>query len=84
MRSSSQLSLCRRTAFLTVILTQLIIVWAEAGEGRLPVSALTNLEMGMSFAALERLAGTPGLHQFTARVGTNDLLCIRLYFQDPQ
>jgi len=47
-------------------------------------SALTNLNRGISLAELKIQTGCEPQHQFTARLGSNDVSCVKLSFEPPR
>jgi len=57
---------------------------SETEQGRLAVSILTNLQRGISLGELIAKTGIKPQHQFTARLGTNDVSCVKIPFEHPR
>lgn len=56
----------------------------ESQTGQLPISVLTNLPRRISLDQLKNRTGIKPQHQFTARLETNDVLCVSLSFEHPR
>lgn len=57
---------------------------SESPTDRIPVGVLTNLPRGISLNGLTVKTGVRPQHQFSARKGTNELLCVKLLFHHPR
>jgi hypothetical protein len=51
---------------------------------KLTVEVLTNLTRGISLVDLAAKTGIAPQHQFAAKLGTNDFLCVKLSFESPR